>query len=114
LREGEMAQSSAGGSSSGRRWAARVLLGLAVILIVVKATMVLQSLLSGSSIALSRQFESLIGVVSPLCLVAYFFVRPRTLSNENAVKLILAWGFVGIPLGWGVVETVINAAKLFQ
>lgn len=32
----------------------------------------------------------------------------------NGVKLVLAWGFVGIPLIWGVVETAINAAKLFQ
>jgi hypothetical protein len=35
-------------------------------------------------------------------------------SGENAVKLVLAWGFVGIPLTWGVIETVINALKLFQ
>ena len=35
-------------------------------------------------------------------------------SAGNAVKLILAWGFVGIPLAWGVIETVINALKLFQ
>jgi hypothetical protein len=33
---------------------------------------------------------------------------------SNSVKLILAWGLVGIPLIWGVVETAINAAKLFQ
>jgi hypothetical protein len=32
----------------------------------------------------------------------------------NGLKLILAWGFVGIPLAWGVIETAINAAKLFQ
>jgi hypothetical protein len=36
-------------------------------------------------------------------------------SNEsNATKLILAWGFVGIPLAWGVINTLINALKLFQ
>jgi hypothetical protein len=29
-------------------------------------------------------------------------------------KLILAWGFVGIPLAWGVIQTLINAMKLFQ
>lgn len=29
-------------------------------------------------------------------------------------KLILAWGFVGIPLAWGVIQTVTNAMKLFQ
>jgi hypothetical protein len=32
----------------------------------------------------------------------------------NGLKLVLAWGFVGIPLTWGVVETIINAMKLFQ
>jgi hypothetical protein len=32
----------------------------------------------------------------------------------NALKLVLAWGFVGIPLVWGVVETALNALKLFQ
>jgi len=30
------------------------------------------------------------------------------------LKLILAWGFVGIPLAWGVVQTIENAMKLFQ
>jgi hypothetical protein len=35
-------------------------------------------------------------------------------SSGNGLKLILAWGFVGIPLLWGVVQTGINALKLFQ
>lgn len=38
-------------------------------------------------------------------------------ANQNGtapIHMILAWGFVGIPLVWGVVETVINALKLFQ
>jgi len=35
-------------------------------------------------------------------------------TSSNGVKLALAWGFVGIPLVWGVVQTVINALKLFQ
>ncbi len=35
-------------------------------------------------------------------------------SSGNTIKLILAWGFVGIPLAWGVIETAINALKLFQ
>ncbi len=25
-----------------------------------------------------------------------------------------AWGFVGIPLAWGVIETLLNALKLFE
>ena len=34
-------------------------------------------------------------------------------SVGNGTKLVLAWGFVGIPLIWGVIETGINALKLF-
>lgn len=36
------------------------------------------------------------------------------LGTGNGVKLVLAWLLVGIPLLWGVVETAINAARLFQ
>jgi len=41
------------------------------------------------------------------------------MSNQNqdgsaTIKLVLAWAFVGIPLILGVVQTAINAAKLFQ
>jgi hypothetical protein len=35
-------------------------------------------------------------------------------ARHNAVKLALAWGFVGIPLVWGVVQTLLNAIKAFQ
>jgi hypothetical protein len=35
-------------------------------------------------------------------------------SGTSVLQLALAWGFVGIPLVWGVTETVINAMKLFQ
>jgi hypothetical protein len=28
--------------------------------------------------------------------------------------LVLAWGFVGVPLALGVLETLINSMKLFQ
>ncbi len=35
-------------------------------------------------------------------------------AEGTGLKLILAWGFVGIPLTWGVIETIINAMKLFQ
>jgi hypothetical protein len=35
-------------------------------------------------------------------------------GSANALKLVLAWGFVGIPLAWGVIETCLNALKLFQ
>lgn len=35
-------------------------------------------------------------------------------SGSNVIPLILAWGFVGIPLAWGVIQTIENAMKLFQ
>jgi hypothetical protein len=40
--------------------------------------------------------------------------QPAPKRVGNAVKLVLAWGFVGIPLVWGVVQTLINAVKAFQ
>ena len=38
----------------------------------------------------------------------------RSPETSNGIKLALAWGFVGIPLVWGVVQTLINAIKAFQ
>ncbi|MFY9759091.1 MAG: hypothetical protein WB772_12040 [Xanthobacteraceae bacterium] len=35
-------------------------------------------------------------------------------NSSNMLPLILAWGFVGIPLAWGVLQTLQNAMKLFQ
>lgn len=35
-------------------------------------------------------------------------------NGTTALELMLAWGFVGIPLAWGVAETIANAIKLFQ
>ena len=38
-------------------------------------------------------------------------------SNDNGATtlyLVLAWGFVGIPLVLGVLKTLANAMKLFQ
>jgi hypothetical protein len=35
-------------------------------------------------------------------------------AGGNGIKLVLAWGFVGIPLAWGVVQTLLNAIKAFQ
>lgn len=34
--------------------------------------------------------------------------------HSMLLQLILAWGFVGIPLAWGVLQTLANAMKLFQ
>lgn len=33
---------------------------------------------------------------------------------SNTVKLVLSWGFVGIPLAWGVLLTLLNSLKLFS
>jgi hypothetical protein len=35
-------------------------------------------------------------------------------QGTTRLHLILAWGFVGIPLTLGVLQTVINSLKLFQ
>jgi hypothetical protein len=35
-------------------------------------------------------------------------------SDANAIKLALAWSFVGIPLAWGIYETLANAVLLFK
>ncbi len=34
--------------------------------------------------------------------------------GTTTLQLALAWGFVGIPLVLGVLQTLINAMKLFQ
>ncbi|HEY4161452.1 MAG TPA: hypothetical protein VGM59_00230 [Dongiaceae bacterium] len=40
---------------------------------------------------------------------------PAPGAPDNAgLKLVLAWALVGIPLIWGVLETLQNALKLFQ
>jgi hypothetical protein len=35
-------------------------------------------------------------------------------QGTTAWQLLLAWGFVGVPLAWGVAQTIANAMKLFQ
>jgi hypothetical protein len=37
-----------------------------------------------------------------------------TRTTTTPMHLLLAWGFVGIPLVWGIFETLLNAMKLFQ
>jgi hypothetical protein len=34
--------------------------------------------------------------------------------TKRTLQLILVWCFVGIPLLWGVLQTLRNAMKLFQ
>ncbi len=38
----------------------------------------------------------------------------RQEGETTPLHLLLVWGLVGIPLTWGVVQTLINALKLFQ
>jgi hypothetical protein len=38
----------------------------------------------------------------------------RSGSATTPIQLWLAWGFVGIPLFWGIYGTLVNAMKLFQ
>jgi len=35
-------------------------------------------------------------------------------NGTTTLQLMLAWGFVGIPLTLGVLQTLVNAMKLFQ
>jgi len=35
-------------------------------------------------------------------------------GGTTSLELALAWGFVGIPLLWGIYGTLVNAMKLFQ
>ena len=38
----------------------------------------------------------------------------QTPSSTRLWQLILAWGLVGLPLLWGVLQTLRNALKLFH
>lgn len=38
----------------------------------------------------------------------------RDHATGNGIRLLLAWSFVGIPLIWGVYNTVLNALLLFK
>jgi len=35
-------------------------------------------------------------------------------KGKSALYLVLAWSFVGIPLAWGVIQTLLNALNLFR
>jgi len=37
-----------------------------------------------------------------------------TPTRTPVIQLVLAWAFVGIPLLWGVLQTLRNAMKLFH
>ena len=38
----------------------------------------------------------------------------RAIKGTSTVPLLLAWGFVGIPLIWGVYKTLSASLALFQ
>jgi hypothetical protein len=38
----------------------------------------------------------------------------QTQAPANTGQVVLGWVWVGIPLLWGVIQTCINVAKLFQ
>jgi hypothetical protein len=40
--------------------------------------------------------------------------NPNLRQDTTPAQLAMAWGFVGIPLAWGVFQTLLNAMKLFQ
>lgn len=40
--------------------------------------------------------------------------RDSEYRRTTPLELVLAWGFVGIPLTWGVIGTLMNALKLFK
>lgn len=41
-------------------------------------------------------------------------MRNDEYQPTKSYQLVLAWGFAGIPLLAGVLQTLINASKLFQ
>ena len=38
----------------------------------------------------------------------------ENIKKSSASAILLAWLLVGVPLGWGVYNTVINSMRLFQ
>ena len=40
--------------------------------------------------------------------------RPDPSSQSPTLLLVLAWSFVGIPLSWGVYETLLKSLALFK
>ena len=41
-------------------------------------------------------------------------VNRRAGGGGNLLRIIAAWAFVGLPLGWGVFTTLKKAVQLFQ
>lgn len=41
-------------------------------------------------------------------------MTPKQTDSRLAIKLAFAWGFVGIPLAFGIVQTLTNVMNLFR
>jgi len=39
---------------------------------------------------------------------------PENTKKSPAALILFAWLLVGVPLGWGVYNTLLNSMKLFQ
>jgi hypothetical protein len=39
---------------------------------------------------------------------------PENTKRSSAASILLAWLLVGVPLGWGVSNTLLSSMKLFQ
>jgi hypothetical protein len=39
---------------------------------------------------------------------------PNETKKSSVVSILVAWVVVGVPLGWGVYNTLLGAMKLFQ
>jgi hypothetical protein len=39
---------------------------------------------------------------------------PENVKKSSAIMILAAWLLVGIPLGWGVYNTLLSSMKLFQ
>jgi hypothetical protein len=39
---------------------------------------------------------------------------PENVKKTSAATILLAWLLVGVPLGWGVYNTLLSSMKLFQ
>jgi hypothetical protein len=39
---------------------------------------------------------------------------PQSTKKHSVAAILLAWLVVGVPLGWGVYNTLLSSLKLFQ
>jgi hypothetical protein len=39
---------------------------------------------------------------------------PENTNKSSAAMILFAWLLVGVPLGWGVYNTLLSSMKLFQ